>query len=206
MKTMFLSAVLTANLFAYTAEVKKESVTLQINDTLKTYGANQTIFLKGGDIICFVDGAGRVVIKGDDYNKQLSNRNLACKQLPIPANSSGQYIAAAKSKVAYLFADAKENSTNGVSRNGTVQENAAQEKFVLEKDKQFISIGSAQWGPLPVKLEIINSGGKILETFENLDEVSTSFIIPKEHVHEGDQLKVVNTFGDVLLDKKVAFR
>jgi len=110
MKFYLLSIIAWSSLFAFTAEVKKDSVKLQINENIKTYKKDKTITLKAGDIVCFLEGNGRVVLKGTNYKKQLSKHSHSCKKLPFMkgVKDSSSYVERAKKSVVTFFADAKE--------------------------------------------------------------------------------------------------
>ncbi len=207
MKKLLLSIMLVTSVFAFTATVKKDKVKLQINDTVKTYNVSDIITLNGGDRICFIEGDGRVILKGENYKKQLSKRSKLCKKLPVPINASKDYLAMIQKSVVTVFANAKEKEVDGVSRKAVGSCSMANEDIVLDSDKKFIDVESKSWGPLPVKLTIYDKDNKLITQSTNEEDVETSFIIPTNIVPtKGCRIKISNAFGDELMNSKVLLK
>jgi len=208
MKLFLLSIVVCSSIFAFTGEVKKDSVKLQINQSIKTYKNGATIALNAGDIVCFMEGNGRVVLKGINYKKQLSKHSRTCKQLPITKGDSSNYsyLAEVEKHVVTFFSDAKEKEVGGVSRKTITQDISTQRVITISQEKQFIAIKNSQWGPLPVRLEILNSSDDLVDTFQNEDDVITSFILLVNSLKEGYTIKVTNAFDDVLVNAKIEIK
>jgi len=109
-RTISLSILATSLLLAFNAQVKKSDITVTINEQEKALKKGETIELKGGEIVCYKAGDGRLVIKGDGYKKQLNKKS---------STSAGELIAS-------VFAKAKEREIEGVSRKGTEQDTQKQ--------------------------------------------------------------------------------
>lgn len=208
MNKLLISLILATSVFAFTAEVKKDKVKLQINDTIKTYNVSDNIALNGGDIVCFIEGNGRVILKGDNYKKQLSKRSKICKKLPVPKNVSKDYIAMIQKSVVTVFANAKEKEVDGLSLKGGGEScSVANDDVILDSNKKFIAIESKSWGPLPVKMSIYDKDNKLIEESTNGEDAETSFIIPTNIVPtKGCRIKVSNALGEELMNSKVLLK
>ena len=196
-KTVTLSILATSLLLAFNAQVKKSDITVTINEQEKALKKGETIELKGGDIVCYKAGDGRLVIKGDGYKKQLNKKSSPCQKLPTPANnksstSTGELIAS-------VFAKAEEKSKSGVSRKGTEQD-TQKTVLTLKKNQKYILLENETWGPMPIHLTILDTKNQKVKELEYNDDkdLKTSFLIPANSVKEGYTLKVTNAFGDVL--------
>lgn len=207
MKLFMTSIVLCTGLLAsFSAEVKRDSVVLQINKEIKTYTKGENIGLKSGDIVCFVSGDGRVVIKGENYKKQLSKRSRSCKFIPkLKATSNSIYseVKNLSNKMVVAFKVSQETMTSGVSTRSVNQETSDIKSLVIPKENYFISLESSTWGPLPIKLEIFDTKGLLIDTLINEEDSNTVFILPTNRLKDGYSLKVTNVFDDVLLESKV---
>lgn len=208
MKKLLISLLFITNLFAFNAEVKKADVKLQVNDNTVEYKKGDTFNLNGGDIICFVDGKGRVIIKGDSYKKQLSKRSKLCKKLPLSKESSINYVAQIQSKIVNVLASAQEEEVDGVSRKSVDNSSTIGKDIVVDSKKKFIVIESENWGPLPVTLAVYDKNNNRIEESVNEEDVETSFIIPSSVITRdgGSRIEVLNAFGDQLLNSKVQIK
>ncbi len=204
-KLLTVSAALSSMLWSYTAEIKKESVTLQINDTVTTFKAGETPRLNGGDIVCFVEGKGRVLLVGEGYKKQLTRHSRTCKQLPLSKteDASKSYVNVAQEHIASFFADAKESEVSGVSLRNVTVEQADVKEIVVTPGTRFITLGGEKWGPLPVSLEILDDKGGVIETVVNDEDVPASFILKADQLQEGNILRVSNAFEDLLAELEI---
>ena len=68
------------------------------------------------DIVCFVSGEGKVVIRGENYKKQLSKRSKHCKHLIDPKNNKIDYVAMVEKGVGAIVGVSQEGVVHGVSR------------------------------------------------------------------------------------------
>ena len=203
MRTLLLSVVTVTVLFGYTAEVKKAPVVLKINETTKTCEPQEILELHAGDIVCFLDGDGRVVITGKEYKTQLSKRSKSCKRIPVGKEITRDYIAAVENSIVSVLATSSESESAGVSTKGAGVEEAVLTTLDVSANKSYIVVESKSWGPLPVQLDIVDSKGELVESMENEDEEFTSFIVRRELVKEGYGLRVSNAFDETLLNAKV---
>ena len=203
-KITLICLVGTTALFSFDGEVKKAPITLLINEESKDFKADDKFTLNAGDIVCFTKGDGRLVIVSENYKKQLSKRNKACKHLPNEDGTSIDYNQGLKHSVVSIFENSKEKSTNGVSRKSLETETLTVPIYIGDNAK-YLAIENSSWGPLPVTLELIDKKGKMIETMINEDDVRTSFILPKNLLKDGYIVKVSNTFGDLLVNSKVHF-
>ncbi len=208
MKLLLLSTVVCATLFAFNAEVKKGDVTLQINKDIKSYTKGNNVPLKSGDIVCFVEGNGRVVIKGENYKKQLSKRSRSCKVIPNSKGNSNTYtkdLEKVGENIIIALSNTQEDEITGVSRKSVEQETSTQEFISISKEKLFIAVASSKWGPLPIVLEVFDTKGALVDTLINEDDTETLFILPVNRVEDGYKIKVTNMFEDILFNPTVKF-
>ena len=206
MKLPLLSTVICATLFAFNGEVKKDSVKLQINKDIKSYKKGEVIPLKSGDILCFVEGDGRIVIKGKNYKKQLSKKSRSCKVIPDTKGNSSTYtkdLAKIGENIIVALSSSQEVVLPGVSRKSVEQETSTQKFISISKEKQFIAVASSEWGPLPIRLEVFDTKGSLVDTLINEDDTETLFILPVNRVKEGYILKVTNMFDDILFNPTI---
>jgi hypothetical protein len=201
-KSILVGLVVCSVAFAYQAEVKKQSVTLMVNDIEKSYQSGDKFSLNAGDLVCFTKGDGRVVIKGKQYKKQLTKRSKSCKHLPSEDGTPTDYTKEIKDNVIAMFQRTKEISVDGVSRKDTKSDTLTAPIYIKPSAK-YLSVTNSTWGPLPITLQIIDKQGNIVETFINKEDVETSFIIPRGLLQEGYTIKTFNTFDDILVNSKV---
>lgn len=208
MKKLLLSMLVATSLFAFTATIKKDNVTLEINETIKTYKVTDIISLNGGEIICFIKGNGRVILKGDNYKKQLSKRTKLCKKLPVPSNVSKDYLAMIQKNVVTIFANSQEKEIDGISRKSVTINSILNKDIILDLDKKFISIENNTWGPLPVQLNIYDKDNKLILESINSEDIKTSFIIPLNIIakEDGYRIEISNAFGDKLMNAKILLK
>lgn len=196
-KIITLSVLATGLLLAYNAEVKKSDMTLTVNEKEKALKKGEKLELKGGDIVCYKSGDGRLIIKGDGYKKQLNKKSSPCRSLPL-TDSKKSNLDAGK-LIASVFAKAKEKSVNGVSRKSTETEEQNVTVTLNEKQK-YIKLENNTWGPMPILLTVYDSNNtKVKELeYDDGDDLNISFLIPTSDVKEGYVLKVTNTFDEAL--------
>ncbi len=192
----------TATLFAFNAEVKKAPVTLVINEQKKVLKKGEKFSLNVGDVICFKEGDGRVVIVGKNYRKQLSKRTKSCSHLPGNSGEPAGYSKLLQQRVVSMFEKTKEMSKDGVSRKGLTSETFT-EPITLGKDAKYLAIENDAWGPLPITLELLDEKGTVIETMTNEEDILTSFILPRGMLIDGYSIKISNAFGDFLVDSKI---
>ena len=199
-KLIFTTLFATSAVFAYTAQVKKADITVTVNSKDKSLKKGDSFDLSAGDIVCYKDGDGRLVIKGDSYTKQLSKKSSPCQKLPTDKKKSEDVKVMAM--VASVFAKSQEESVNGVSRKDT-QIKEQKKEIKLDKSKKYILVENRDWGPLPVTLTIVDANGKVISSYENAEDDVTSFLIPTDRLKSGYTLKVTNAFGDSLAVVKI---
>jgi len=196
MKKTLLIAFLTTNItFAYMAEVKKTDINITINSKEKSLKKDAKLELKAGDIVCYKSGNGRLIIKGDNYKKQISKKSSPCRKLPTTKNEPKDIKVMAM--ISSVFKKSKEESVNGVSRKDTKVKESKKE-IKLDENKKYILIENKDWGPLPITLTIVDNSGKEISSFENAEDDVTSFLIPTSSLKSGYTFKVTNTFDDSL--------
>lgn len=205
MKQIIIGTIVTSALFGFNAEVKNASVDLLINDQKKVYKANETFTLNAGDMICFVEGDGRVIIEGKNYKKQLSKRTKSCKHIPTEDGKSTSYAQALQNSVISIFEKTKEKSVDGVSRQNVESDTLTTPIFIALKAK-YIVIENSTWGPLPMTLELLDEKGTIIETMINEEDITTSFILPRSIINDGYVIKVSNAFEETLMNSKIHFQ
>lgn len=201
-KWIYIWFMVSTLVLGYDVEVRKASAKLLVNGEQKLYkvGAEDT-FLPG-DLVCFLEGEGRVLILGKRYKKQLSKHNKACKHLPSEDGKTVGYVQSIKGSIVSVFADAQEKSVNGVSRKGADQEEFTK-PIRLHKDTKFVALTSKKWGPLPITLKITDKNGKVKEKMVNEEDTETNFIVLTELVSGGCTITVCNAFDETLLKSKV---
>jgi len=193
----------TVFLSAFNVEVKKDSVSLLINDQAKSYEAGKTFTLKAGDLVCFTSGKGRVVIKGEKYSKQLSKRSKSCKRLPTGSKETMDYLALSTKRIIANFENANETAVAGVSTRSVTTGETITTPLTIKSGMKYLIIENDTWGPLPVSIEIVNTEGETVTTDSNEEELTTSFVFPVSVVKEGYMIKIVNAFDELLVKSKV---
>ena len=197
-KLITLSVLATGLLLAYNAEVKKSDMTLTINEKVKALKKGEKLALKGGDIVCYQSGDGRLIIKGDGYKKQLNKKSSPCRNLPL-TDSKKSNLDAGK-LIASVFAKAKEKSVNGASRETTTLE-SKEANLTINENQKYIELANNTWGPMPIVLTIYdNNSTKVKELeHDDYDDLNISFLIPTSEVKEGYVLKVTNMLDETLV-------
>lgn len=204
MNKIIIGMVIATALFAFDAEVKKAPISLLINEQSIDLKVGEKFTLKAGDMVCFTEGDGRVVIVGKTYKKQLSKRNKSCKHLPNDEGETIEYSQILKNSVVSIFEKSKEKSTDGVSRK-SLESDTLTAPISMGADAKYLAVENSTWGPLPITLELLNTEGKIVETMMNEEDVFTSFILPRSILKDGYSMKISNTFGDLLVNSKIHF-
>jgi len=202
-KIVSLALVTTVALFAFDAEVKKGSVSLLVNDKDISYELGKTFPLQAGDLVCFVSGEGRVVIKGDKYSKQISKRSKSCKRLPMKSADKKDYLALVSDKIVAKFGKTKETAVAGVSTRSTTTSETLTTPLTLKKDNKYLILENDKWGPLPVTIEIHNEKGEVIATDVNEEDVLTSFIFSRNVLKDGYTVEVVNAFDEALVKSTI---
>ena len=201
-KIIFAGVLASSMLLAFNAEVKKADVNLLVNDQNVSYKAGDTFMLNAGDMVCFVKGDGRVIIKGKSYKKQLSKRSKSCKHLPNEDGKPTSYTKIVKNEVISIFGKSKEKSVDGVSRKA-VETDTLTAPIAFGKKAKYLAIENSTWGPLPVTLKVLDAKGNVVETMVNEEDVVTSFILPKSMIKEGYTIKVTNAFDEALVNSVI---
>ena len=197
-----LSTVL---LSAYNAEVKKDSVSLLINDQAQSYEVGKTFALKAGDLVCFISGEGRVVIKGEKYSKQLSKRSKSCKSLPTGSKETKDYLALASNRIVEKFGQSQERAVAGVSLK-SAKSQTDKNKMIIKNTVKYLVIENDTWGPLPVVVQVIDVEGQVIATETNEEKLITSFVFPISMIKEGYTINVSNAFDEILLKSEIYFQ
>ena len=205
-KILLTTLITTVTLLAFNAEVKKDSVSLLINDQTQNYEAGNTFTLKPGDLVCFVSGEGRVVIKGEKYSKQLSKRSKNCKRLPTANKDTKDYLALTTNRLIANFEDSKETAVSGVSTRSVTTGETITTPLNIKGDVKYLIIENDKWGPLPVSIQIVNTQGEVVAIDSNEEELVTSFVFPISVVKEGYTIKVVNAFDELLVNSVIHFQ
>jgi len=106
-------------LFAYSAEVKKDSIVITINGIKKSLEKGKHIKLQIDDLICYKSGDGRLVIKIENFKRQLSKKSSGSKcyeikegKISTPSDSNGMSVSDMASS---LTQEAQEEGVEGVS-------------------------------------------------------------------------------------------
>lgn len=196
-RIVILSILTTTFLLAYNAQVKRSNITVAVNEKEKSLKKGENLELKGGDIVCYKSGEGRLVIKGDGYKKQLSKKSSPCQKLPTTDNKKSSVNAS--KLIALVFGEAKETSRSGTSRKGTDQK-VQKTTLTIKKNQKYILLENDTWGPMPIHLTISDTKNQKIKEFEYNDNnnFKTSFLIPVSEVKNRYTLQVTNGFGDVL--------
>jgi len=204
MNKIIIGIVTATALFAFDAEVKKAPISLLINEQSRDLKIGEKFTLTAGDMICFTKGDGRVVIVGKTYKKQLSKRNKSCKHLPSEDGETIEYSQILKHSVVSIFEKSKEKSTDGVSRK-SLESDILTAPISMGTDAKYLAVENSTWGPLPIMLELLDSKGVVIETLTNEEDVTTSFILPRDMLKNVYSIKVLNAFGDILVNSKIVF-
>ncbi len=196
-KLTLLLVVATGCVSAFVGQVRKGDMTISVNGQDKALKKADTISLKGGDIICYVNGDGRLVIKDEGYKKQLSKKSSPCRKLPVQGTQSDNVHVG--DLIASVFEKTEEQSVDGVSRKGG---EVKEEKITLalKPNQKYILLENDAWGPMPIELTVYDEKGNVVKEMEYNDtnDLKTSFLIPVSSVKNGYTLKVTDGFGDVL--------
>ena len=201
-KIIVLCFVLAGILYGYDVEVKRAAVSLMINGKTQNFNPGDAPLLHAGDLVCFVQGDGRVLIRGKHYKKQLSRHTRSCKHLPTEDGKPTSFAKSIENNIVAVLTDEQEKSVNGVSRKGSKQGKFT-ETIHLNKETKFLALRSKRWGPLPVTFTIMDKDGKVKETLTNEEDTETTFIVTRDLVSGGCTIRVCNAFDEVLLQSKV---
>jgi len=194
-KTVLMVFLTTSMTFAYMAEVKKTDINITINSKEKSLKKDAKLELKAGDIVCYKSGDGRLVIKGENYKKQITKKSSPCRKLPTTKDEAKDIKVMAM--ISSVFRKSKEESVNGASRAET-QIKELKKEIKLDENKKYILVENKDWGPLPVSLTIVDKDDKAIGSFENTEDDVTSFLIPTSNLKSGYTFKVTNNFDDSL--------
>lgn len=206
-KLILTSLITTLTLLAYDAEVIKDAVTIDVNQKSQSYKAGDKFTLNGGDLVCFISGEGKVVIKSDTYTKKLSNRSSSCKKLPTNKEDSKNYIAALSNNIKITLTPAEENIVAGISvrdKNVTILDvDVDRRPITISKSTKYFTIENEKTKNRPITIQILDNKGKIVIEDVNTNDVNTSFIFPASAVKDGYTIKVVDGFYELLMESKV---
>jgi len=194
-KTVLMVFLTTSMTFAYMAEVKKTDINITINSKEKSLKKDAKLELKAGDIVCYKSGDGRLVIKGENYKKQITKKSSPCRKLPMTKNETKDNKV--MDMISSVFKKSKEEGVNGASREETKIKELKKE-IKLDENKKYILVENKDWGPLPVTLTIVDNDNKAIGSFENIEDDVTSFLIPTSSLKSGYTFKVTNNFDDSL--------
>ena len=183
----------------YPAIVKKANIAVTINGKTREFQAGEKTILKPGDVVCFVSGNGRLVIRSDQFRTQVSRHGSKCKFMPI-IDDKKEGIE--KGVLLEHFAKAHEEGVYGVSR-GVESEKTYTKEIHIAGKQRYLAIQNDQWGPLPVTLKIIAPDGKVLYESRNEKNLISSFAVPVDKIKDGSILEISNRFGDLLVKSKI---
>jgi len=196
---------LTVSLYAvtlcaqYPAIVKKANIAVTINGKTREFQAGEKTILKPGDIVCFVSGKGRLVIRSDQFRTQVSRHGSKCKFMPV-IDDKKEGID--KGILLEHFVKAHEEGVYGVSRSAENEETYTKEIHISGKQR-YLAVQNDQWGPLPITLKIIAPDGKLLYESRNEENLVSSFAVPVDKIKDGSTLEISNRFGDFLVKSKI---
>lgn len=206
-KLIFTSFIATSILFAYNAEVIKNAVTIEINQKSQNYKVGDKFILNGGDLVCFISGEGKVVIKSDTYTKKLSKRSGSCKKLPTGKEDSKNYIVALSNNIKTTFMQAEENIVAGISvrdKNVTILDvDVDRRPITISKSTKYFTIVNEQTKNRPITIQILDDKGQVVIEDVNKKDLKTSFVFPVSVVKDGYTIKVVDGFYELLMESKV---
>ena len=203
-KSLLLVAISTA-IWGFNAEVKKSDVSLEINGNIKSFKAGDKFSLKSGDIVCFKEGKGRVVIVGDGgYKKQLNRHVKSCKIMPGVNKNSGSGVNLSN-LVSVVTQKAQEQSVSGVSRKGG-KITKITKPIIVDKNKKYIAITSNEWA-VPATIKLIDKDGKIvMQDKSDEDANSVEFIIPTKICKKASRVIVLDGFDTKVVDAPLKFK
>ena len=208
-KVILSILISTFTVYAYTAKVEKDSVTITVNEVNQSYQVGNYFKLNAGDLVCFVSGKGKVVIKSDTYTKKLSKRSSSCKKLPTGKQDSKNYIAALSNNIKTTFTQAEENIVAGASVrdiNVTIlDKNVYRRPITISKSTKYFTIANDQTKNRPITIQILDDKGRIIAEDVNKKDVKTFFLFPVSVVKDGYTIKVVDGFYELLMESKVVW-
>ncbi len=204
-KFIFTSFIATSILFAYNAEVVKDAITIEINQENQNYKIGDKFILKGGDLVCFISGDGKILIKRGKYSKKISKRSK-CKNLPIVKKEDKNYLALASSAISIKFGQAKEELVHGVNTRSVTTPQTDKRDITLSISTKYLILENKSWGPLPVSVQILDTTGQVMAEDVNEDEDLSSFVFPTSFIKTGYQVKVTNGFDEFMVDSSIHFQ
>ncbi len=185
-------------LFANYLTVKGGDVTLLINGQEFTVPEDRNLTVKSGTMICFVKGAGTVII----HDKiKLSSKNHECYQIPLDDDTDIKTLLSSIKDEAVISAEQEESPS---SSRGIKIHKVIKGIISLPPSKKEVVIYSASYRPLPITLSIKKPDGTVTKEIVNKESDKTLFRIPASYLHNDSKIEVTNAFGDKLLDKKVS--
>jgi len=204
-RLIFTSLITTLTLSAYNAEVIKASVILEVNQKSQSHKIGDKFTLNGGDLVCFISGDGKVLIKGENkYSKKLSKRSR-CKNLPKVKKDSKNYIELAGSAIVSTFGEAQEQIGHGASTRSVITASTEKRDITIAKSAKYLIIENKNWGPLPVSVKILDTTGKVVAEDVNEDEDIRTFVFPVSVLKNGYRVNVIDGFDVLLVDSLVHF-
>ena len=204
-KLILTSLIATLTLFAYNAEVIKGDVTIKVNEINQSHKLGDIFTLEGGNLVCFVSGDGKIIIKGDKYSKKISKRS-SCKSLPTLKKEDKGYLALANSAMSSKFGKSSEETVNGVSTRAVSTAKTEKKDITIAKETKYLILENKNWGPLPVTVKILDDKGEVVAEDVNEDDDISSFVFPGSIIKDGYVVKVINGFDELLVDSKVVIK
>jgi len=185
-------------LFANHLTVKGGDATVLINGQEFNIPKDHNLTVKSGTMICFVKGAGTVII---DKKIKLNSKNPECYQTPLESDADIKSLLSSIENDAVI--STKQKKAPASSR-GIETTKAVTGTISLPPSKKEVVIYGESYGPLPVTLSIKKPDGTVIKEIVNEESSRTLFRIPTSYLHNDSKIEVTNAFGDKLLDKKVS--
>ncbi len=185
-------------LFANHLTVKNGDATVLINGQEFKIPEDHNLTVKSGTMICFVKGAGTVII---DNKVKLNSKNPECYQIPLNSDADINTLLSSIGDEAVISTEQKKAPS---SSRGLETTKVSQGIISLPPSKKEVVIYGESYGPLPVTLSIKRSDGTVIREIVNEESTKTLFRIPTSYLDNDSKIEVTNAFGDKLLDKKVS--
>lgn len=200
MKLIFGILISSTLLFSGDLIVKDSDTIISINGDQYTLKENEKKSFLDGSTICYIDGAGRVIVNN---SIQLTKKKDSCIQTKSnDTNAFKNLLETFKDSLLVSFSNTEEKVLDGVSSKDIDLKN--DEKTInLSSSKNYLIIKSDSSGPLPITLEIKDKKGYLIKKIINENDINTAFIIKTDELEDNNIILITNGFGMKVKELKI---
>lgn len=188
-----------SSLFCKQIVIKNGQVNLTINNVEKKFEDSQMGNVEEGNIVCFKNGEGVVII---DDKIQL-NKPGKCYLIPIEKKSSvNEYVSKLSDAFLITFIDSTESVKHGVNTKG-VMSLEDKSDIVLSLNQKKLIFCSDKIGPHPIFIKLLDEKGNIVINIENENSEMIFFEIDTANLKTGFYIQILNGFDEYILNKRI---